>query len=151
MMSQAPLSEAALARRREKHEYAERFPGLLRDWSEAAGKRVECVVPAGEGVLVVFEDATFLLALPGPASGDPLLRALQEGRPALQRYRPAEVAELDRLAAAEREAMRLARMEKVLGAVRTNLPHIPELREELRRLLQEDADSSTGPGDAAGR
>jgi hypothetical protein len=32
--------------------------------------------------------------------------------------------------------MRLARMEKVLGAVETNLPRVPELREELRRLLE---------------
>ena len=53
----------------------------------------------------------------------------------LETAQPEAYAELDRRIAVEREAMRLARMEKVLGAVETNLPQIPELREELRRLL----------------
>jgi diglucosylglycerate octanoyltransferase len=144
-MSEAPYSEAALARRQEKFAYAENFPGLLRDWSDAEGKRVESVAPLGEGALVLFEDGTFFHAVPGPVLGDPLLRVLEESRPALSRHRARELAELDRRIAAEQEAMRLARMEKVLGAVRTNLPHIPELREELIRLLEDlRGDEETG-------
>ncbi|HTE21276.1 MAG TPA: hypothetical protein VK689_23165, partial [Armatimonadota bacterium] len=124
-------SEAALDRRREKFAYLEAFPGLLRDWDEAAGKTVASVVAAEDERVLVFTDGCFLIARPGPVSGDALLKAVEAARPALATHQPDALAELDRRAAAEGEAMRLARMEKVLGAVETNLPRVPELREEL--------------------
>ena len=128
-------SEAALERRREKFACLEAFPGLLRDWSDARGKTVEQVVVAADERVLVFTDGCFLVARPGPVSGEALQKAVEAARPALEAHQGEALAELDRLAAAEREAMRLARMEKVLGAVETNLPQVPELREELRRLL----------------
>jgi diglucosylglycerate octanoyltransferase len=129
-------SEAALERRREKFAYAEEFPGLLKEWREVAGKTVEAVAVAEEARVVLFTDGCFLVARPGPAAGEPLMAAIESVREALRKHRPEALDQLDRLAASEREAMRLARMEKVLGAVETNLPQVPELREELRRLLE---------------
>ena len=128
-------SEAALDRRREKFAYLEAFPGLLRCWDEVAGKTIASVVTAEEECIIVFTDGCFLVARPGPVSGDALLKAVEAARSALSTHQADAFAELDRRAAAEGEAMRLARMEKVLGAVETNLPRVPELREELRRLL----------------
>jgi len=128
-------SQAALECRREKAEHVLAFPGLLRSWVEAAGKRVERVVKHADVCLVVFDDGCSLVARSGPDRADDLLAVLQAARGALEPHQAAAYAELDRLAAAEREAMRLARMEKVLGAVETNLPQVPELREELKRLL----------------
>ncbi len=127
--------EAALDRRREKLEYAASFPGLLRDWAEAAGKTVAAVAGAGESRVIVFTDGSLLVARPGPASGNELLDAIESAREALAPYRADALRELDERAAAEREAVRLARMERILGAVETNLPRVPELREELRKLL----------------
>jgi hypothetical protein len=144
-------SEAALERRREKFEYAASFPGLLASWGEAAGKTVECVSGPAEAPVVVFTDGCFLVARPGPASGDALLEAINAAREALSTHRRRELEELDRRIAAEREAMRLARMEKVLGAVETNLPHIPELRNELKRLLEEDVPAEHAEGRGKGR
>jgi len=134
-MPSTHFSEAALERRREKFAYAADFPGLLHAAPEAVGKTVASVVSAGEVSVVVFTDGCFLLAAPGPASGDALLAAIQASAGALAPWRSSELAELERRVDAEQEAMRFARMEKVLGAVETNLPRVPELRDELRKLL----------------
>jgi hypothetical protein len=128
-------SEAALERRREKFEYVAAFPGLLPAWSAAVGKTVAAVVEHAEAQVVVFTDGCFLVTRRGPAAGDALLSAIDGAREALQPHHAAHLEELDRRVHAEREAMRLARMEKVLGAVENNLPQIPELRDALRDLL----------------
>lgn len=130
------LSEAALDRRREKFQYVAEFPGLLPTWSEARGRTVAQVVSVGEAQVLVFTDGCFLVALPSPLAGEAALKVLLGAREALASHWAAEFAELDRRIAAEREAMRLARMEKVLGAVEQNLPQVPELRQELLQLLE---------------
>ena len=134
-MPETRFSEAALARRRERHEYVATFPGLIGSWGEAVGKSVEVVVGGAAAQVVVFTDGSFLVAGSGPPDGEALLAALDTGRTVLAHHQREGYAELDRRLAAEREAMRLARMEKVIGAVETNLPQIPELRERLKRLL----------------
>lgn len=135
MLAVTQFSEEALARRREKAEYAAAFPGLIRDWEQAEGKAVQAVIRSGDGAVVVFADGSFLIGSPGPASSDELLRGILSARSVLSRHWTAALAELDRLIDAETRAMRLARMEKVLGAVETNMELIPELREELVKLL----------------
>jgi hypothetical protein len=45
-------------------------------------------------------------------------------------------AEYDRLLAKDREAIRAARLEKILGAIQNNLDQIPELRERIKQLVQ---------------
>lgn len=130
-------SEAALERRREKFDYVRTFPGLLAAWDQAVGKRVAQVETVGEWQLVLFEDGCFLIGALSAIRDDALFGTLQEFRNHLAAQHGSALAELDRRAALEAEAMRLARMEKVLGAVETNLPQIPELIRELRRLLDQ--------------
>lgn len=137
-MPSTRYSEQALELRREKSEYAAAFPGLLRDWREARGKSVEAVCGTGRASVLVFGDGSFIVGEPGPAGAEELLQALDSAHAVLGRHAPDAVKELDRRIGAEREAIRLARMEKVLGAVETNLPQIPELREQLLLLLKSE-------------
>lgn len=129
------FSEAALDVRRQKQALAAALPGRLDSWTAAAGRTVAGTLPLDSGELVVFTDGAYLFARPAPLAGDALVTALLAARTLLEPHHGAVLAELERLAAAEREAMRLARMEKVLGAVETNLPQIPELRAALEKLL----------------
>ena len=130
-------SEAALQRRSEKFAFAAAFPGRLASFRETEGKTIAAAAPHDEGWVLVFTDGTFIHAAPGAGSRDGLLAAILAAREALVPFHGQALDELDRRIEAEREAMRLARMEKVLGAVETNLPQIPELRSELRRVLDE--------------
>lgn len=135
---ESPLGARALEIRQAKQQCAARFPGRLTGWGDAAGRTVATAV----GPLVLFTDGSFLYPGGAPRAeeqADALLAAGELLRP----HHAEAVAELERLAAEEREAMRLARMEKVLAAVRNNLPEIPELREQLLALLQGSADSKT--------
>jgi hypothetical protein len=43
----------------------------------------------------------------------------------------------DRLAKTDKEALRQARLEKILGAIENNLEQIPELKERLKALVKE--------------
>jgi len=129
-------SEAALARRAEKQALVLSFPGRLADPKAAGGKTVACVETVDETTLILFADQTFLLVGPAATRADTLLQQILSLEHPLAQAQPEGWAELHRRIRAEEEAMRLARMEKVLGAVETNLPQIPELRSELLRLLE---------------
>jgi len=138
-MTTTSYSQSAIDRRRERLAFLERFPGFLADWQAAQGKRVLSVVPLTDGsFLVAFDDGAYLMAAAPTVSADTRQAALLAARAALEPFHAPAFAELDRLLASEREAMRFARMEKVIGAVRTNLPNIPELRDELQRVLAEE-------------
>jgi hypothetical protein len=131
-------SEAALAKRAERSRHLEAFPGRLAGWEAALGKTVAAVVPVPgriEQLAVAFSDGSFLLTRPAEATPEAVEAVLAGLRSVLEAHHPEAFAALDRLRAEEAEAMRLARMEKVLGAVQTNLPQIPELRAELLRVL----------------
>ena len=45
------------------------------------------------------------------------------------------LADTDRLVRQDKEALRAARLEKILGAIQNNLEQIPELKDRLRRLV----------------
>jgi hypothetical protein len=134
-------AEEAMARRKERQAFVSRFPGRLHRWEECAGKTIQRVSSAGSGRVLLFEDGSFLVAAEWSGSPDDLQAVLMEARSLLEPAQPAGYAELDRLRSEEAEAMRLGRMEKIVGAVRTNLPQIPELREALQATL----DSMGGP------
>jgi hypothetical protein len=124
----------------EKVAFAKSFPGRLMQWDAAVGKKIEQAVSidAGEAGLVVFEDGTFILV---PAPDLPpagLIRSLLAGRSFLERFHPDAYAELDRWIATDKEMQRLARLENIMGAIRNNLPQIPELKEELKRFLERE-------------
>jgi len=56
---------------------------------------------------------------------------------ALEPKHPKAYAEYDRLARLDKEALRAARLEKIIGAIENNLEQIPELKDRLRRLVDE--------------
>jgi len=126
-----------MARRREKLAHAEAFPGRLTELAAAAGKTLAGSVQSGSAPpLLVFADGTWCFAGETPQRGE-LVDALLAARELLAPHHAEALAELDRCIAAEAEAMRLGRMEKVVAAIYSNLPAIPELRDELRRVLDE--------------
>ena len=43
----------------------------------------------------------------------------------------------DRLAKKDKEALRSARLEKIIGAIQNNLEQIPELKDRLKELVKE--------------
>jgi hypothetical protein len=46
-------------------------------------------------------------------------------------------AEYDRLARVDKEALRSARLENIIGAIHNNLELIPELKDRLRELVKQ--------------
>ena len=45
--------------------------------------------------------------------------------------------EYDRLAKQDKDALKQARLEKIIGAIQNNLEQIPELKERLKALVKE--------------
>lgn len=124
--------------------FVKAFPGRLHSSREAVGKRIEqvFVLEKGKTEVVVFSDATFLV-LPNPdARPAVLIRALLKANPALKKHHEAAYRRLDALIEEDRALQRQARLDNILGAVRNNYPHIPELAAELKQFLEEIASDS---------
>lgn len=127
----------------EKVAFAKSFPGRLMKWEAAVGKKIERAVSidADRAGMVVFEDGTFIL-IPSPdLPPAELIRSLLAGRAFLERFHPEAYGELDRWIATDKEMQRMARLENIMGAIRNNLPQIPELKEELKRFLEREEQS----------
>jgi hypothetical protein len=120
--------------------YMKRFPGLLTAWTELRGKTINAVTPlpskAGAAVLVC-SDGSFAVAPALAPEPWELKEALGCARPLLEPAHRAAYEEYDRLARTDQEALRAARLEKILGAIQNNVAQIPELKERLRRLVKE--------------
>lgn len=71
---------------------------------------------------------------PEPAD---LIAALLAARPALESRHGRAYEALDRYIASDKETQRMARLENIMGAIRNNLPQIPELKDALRRFLED--------------
>jgi hypothetical protein len=124
----------------DKVAFMKQFPGLLGSWMETAGKTVKAVVPLKskpEEVLVVFSDGSFLLVPPHTPEPWELTDGLPEARAVLEPHHREAYAEYDRLAAKDREATRMARMDKIIGAIENNLEEIPELKDRIKALVKE--------------
>lgn len=124
----------------EKVAFTQRFPGLLLDWKSCEGKTIRAVIPlTGKpgAAVIVFIDATFTVV---PAlSPEPwtLGQALVDARAQLEPAHQTAYEEYDRLVKKDKEALRTARLEKILGAIHNNLEQIPELKERLKELVKE--------------
>lgn len=132
---------------REKVAFAKAFPGRLVSWADAVGRTVEAVVPSGNEAVVLFADGAFLIAPdhdPEPAA---ILAALAAARPHLEARQGEAFGALDRLTDRDRELTRRARLDNILGAIRHNAAEIPELKEAVRRLL----DNWSGAADTHGK
>jgi hypothetical protein len=116
------------------------FPGLTLSWTAVQGKTIEAVAAlTGRpgGAVLVLSDGNFVVAPPIAPEPWELGEGLHAARPALEPKHPQAYRELDRLVQQDRDALRAARLEKIIGAIKNNLEQIPELKERLRRLVDE--------------
>ena len=124
----------------EKVAFMKRFPGLAMAWEQTHGKTIEAVAPLpskpGAAVLV-FSDGSFAVAPPLAPEPWELTEGLGAARSVLEPKHPKAYTEYDRLVRQDKEALRTARLEKILGAIQNNLEQIPELKDRLRRLVDE--------------
>lgn len=126
---------------RDKVDYLLRFPGLVKDWKEVEGKTIERVFPFGSPqapkAVLLFADHTFAIISRLETATRDVQAALGVARPALEATAHEALAELDRLVAREQVLQRQARLAKILGAIRQNAPEIPELKAEIRKILDQ--------------
>ena len=124
----------------EKVAFMKQFPGLLGNWDTLAGKTIEAVIPLkgkqGAAVLVCT-DGTFTIApLMAPEPYE-LSEALAVARTLLEPAHQTAYVEYDRLVKRDKAALKSARVDKILGAIRNNLEQHPELKDRLRELVKE--------------
>lgn len=124
----------------EKVAFAKEFPAMLRSAADAEGRDVrEVVVIDEESSLqaTLFTDGTFVLEGSSPPNPADIMKALWTLRERLEPFHREAYAQLDALAAADRELTRQARKENILGAIRNNIAALPELYDEIPKLLDE--------------
>jgi len=124
----------------EKVAFTKQFPGLTLDWSTCEGKTVQAVIPlAGKpgAAVVVFADGAFTIVPPLNPEPWEFGQALVDARAQLEPTHQAAYAEYDRLAKKDKDALKSARLEKIVGAIQNNLEQIPELKERLKALVEE--------------
>jgi hypothetical protein len=124
----------------QKVAYMKAFPGLTMAWEEVQGKSIQAVAPLpskpGAAVLVLG-DGTFVVAPPIAPEPWDLGEALTAARRYLEPRHQEAYVRYDRLVQQDRDALRKARLEKIMGAIQNNLKQIPELKDRLRRLVDE--------------
>ena len=124
----------------EKVAFMKQFPGLLGSWQALKSKTIEAVIPlkGKQGAAaIICSDGTFTVAPPMAAEPYELGETLTVGRSFLEPKHGTAYREYDRLAKKDREALRQARLEKIIGAIENNLEQIPELKERLKALVKE--------------
>jgi hypothetical protein len=124
----------------EKVAFTKQFPGLTLDWNACAGKTIQAVIPlTGKqgAAVVVFTDGSFTVVPQLTPEPWELGQALVDARAHLEPKHHAAYAEYDRLAQKDKEALKSARLEKIVGAIRNNLEQIPELKDRLKELVKE--------------
>ncbi|HEX6531666.1 MAG TPA: hypothetical protein VF019_03505 [Nitrospira sp.] len=124
----------------EKVAFMKQFPGLLASWEALKGKTIEAVIPLKSkqgAAAIICSDGTFLVASPMATEPYELGETLTVGRSLLELKHGNAYQVYDRLAKNDKEALRQARLEKILGAIENNLEQIPELKERLKALVKE--------------
>jgi hypothetical protein len=124
----------------QKVAFAQQFPGLLLSWQACEGKTIHAVLPlTGKpgAMVIVFTDASFTIVPPLAPEPWAIGQALIDARAQLESAHRTAYEEYDRLAQKDREALRNARLEKIVGAIHNNLEQIPELKDRLKELVKE--------------
>jgi len=124
----------------EKVAFMKQFPGLLGNWEALQGKTIEAVIAlrGKQGAAaIIFSDGTFTIAPPMMTEPYEITETLTVARKHLERTHQPAYAEYDRLVKRDQEALKAARIEKIVGAIRNNLAQIPELKERLKALVKE--------------
>jgi len=122
----------------EKVAFMKRFPGLTLNWEQVQGKTIETITPLSSkpgAAMLVFSDGSFTVAPPLEPEPWELGNGLNVARRVLEPKHPEAYKEYDQLVRKDKEAMRTARLEKILGAIQNNLEQIPELKDRLRQLV----------------
>ena len=120
--------------------FMKQFPGLLGSWEALKGKTIEAVIPlkGKQGAAaIICSDGTFLVAPPMATEPYELGETLTVGRALREPKHGNAYGVYDRLAKNDKEALRQARLEKILGAIENNLEQIPELKERLKALVKD--------------
>ena len=124
----------------DKVAFMKQFPGVLGHWEALAGKTITAVIALkgkqGAAVLVCT-DGTFTIVPPMAPEPYELGEALAAARAILEPAHQAAYVEYDRLVKKDRDALRSARVEKILGAIHNNLEQMPELKDRLKELVKE--------------
>ncbi|MBM4122006.1 MAG: hypothetical protein FJ249_05380 [Nitrospira sp.] len=123
----------------EKVVFMKRFPGLTGVWEQTRGKAIETVVPLPskpDAAVLVFTDGSFAVAPPLAPEPWELGEGLKVARPALEPKQPQAYQEYDRLVRKDKDALKAARLEKILGAIQNNLEQIPELKDRIKELVK---------------
>ena len=124
----------------EKVAFTRQFPGLTLDWKVCERKTIEAVVALTgkpSASVIVFTDGSFTVApLLAPEPWE-LGQALLDARTHLEPKHREAYEEYDRLAKKDTEALRSARLEKIIGAIQNNVEQIPELKDRLKELVKE--------------
>ena len=124
----------------EKVAFMKQFPGLLGHWEALAGKTIKAVIllkgKQGAAVLVCT-DGTFTIVPPMASEPYELGEALVVARTLLEPTHQAAYVEYDRLVKKDKDALKSARVEKILGAIQNNLEQHPELKDRLKELVKE--------------
>lgn len=124
----------------EKVTFAKQFPGLTLDWRSCEGKSIQAVVPlsAKQGAaVIVFADGSFTIVPQLAPEAWEFGQALIDAREQLEPKHQAAYAEYDRLAKKDKDALKSARADKIIGAIENNLEQIPELKDRLKALVKE--------------
>lgn len=124
----------------EKVAFMKEFPGLLGSWDALKGKTIEAVIPlkGKQGAAaIICSDGSFTVAPPMMTEPYELGETLTVGRAFLEPKHGPAYREYDRLAKKDKDALKQARLEKIIGAIENNLEQIPELKERLKALVKE--------------
>ena len=124
----------------EKVACTKQFPGLSLDWNMCTAKTVQAVVPlTGKqgAAVIIFTDGSYSIVPPLAPEAWEFGQALIDARAYLEPKHPAAYVEYDRLAKQDKDALKAARVEKIIGAIENNLEQIPELKERLKALVKE--------------
>ena len=124
----------------EKVAFMKQFPGLVGNWDGLAGKTVNAVIQLkgkqGAAVLVCA-DGTFAIVPPMAPEPYEMGEALAVARTLLEPAHQTAYVEYDRLVKKDKDALKSARVEKILGAIHNNLEQHPELKDRLKELVKE--------------
>lgn len=124
----------------EKVAFMKQFPGLLGNWQALGGKTIEAVLPlkGKQGsAAIIFTDSTFTVAPPMVTEPYELGETLEAARHLLETKHDKAYVEYDRLVKQDKDALKSARLEKIIGAIENNLEQIPELKDRLKALVKE--------------
>ena len=124
----------------EKVFFTKQFPGLTLTWAACQGKTIQAVVPLTgkqDAAVIVFTDGSYSIVPPLAPEAWEFGQALIDARPHLEPKHLAAYVEYDRLAKKDKEALKSARLEKIIGAIENNVEQIPELKDRLKALVKE--------------